>query len=140
MENQKLSVTGIIILILASASMVVLPQNFPDLSLVILLYLSLKYESPAMLFWAFLSGLMHDGFNISKLWVSPILFPLLVISTSWAKDNFNLNFTPARLIFDGIFIFTSFCVYLLFWNLTFTEVCIKFLLTLVLAIITAFMA
>ncbi|MDI6850776.1 MAG: hypothetical protein QMD82_02435 [bacterium] len=139
MENQKISTTGVILLILASASTVILPKTFPDISIIALLYLSLKYETPALLFWAFLSGLVHDGFNIDKIWVSPIVFPVLTLSTNWAKSNFNLTFAPAKLIFVTSFVTLSFVIYSLFWNINLMAIGFKFILTLALAIITAFL-
>jgi len=138
MENQKISITGIIILLLASATTVVHSKNFPDISIIVLLFLSLKYDTPALLFWAFLSGLVHDGFNVDKIWVSPISFPLLTLSTSWAKSNFNLTFAPAKLIFAIGFVALPFVIYSLLWNISLMAIGSKFILTLALAIIAAF--
>lgn len=140
MENQRISITGVIILTLASAWTVVLPRNFPDLSIPVLLFLSLKHETPSLLFWAFLSGLLHDGGNINKLWLSPILFPLLTLLTNLAKNNFNLDFLPAKLIYVFGFVLLPFVLYTLFWNINLMEIWLKFALTLALAIITAFWA
>ncbi len=137
MESKKERFITILLLLIFSAATSIIPQNFPDLSIVLLIYLSLKYESTSMLLWAFLSGIIHDGFNFNQPWIFPLLYPALFLVFQKIKENLNITFLPVKIFTVFITSMVLFLVYSVAWSIPINLIIIKTLSTTLLNILIA---
>ncbi|MDD3649061.1 MAG: hypothetical protein PHQ71_06555 [Candidatus Hydrothermia bacterium] len=125
----------IALLLLSAASTVIYPPSFPDLSVVFVIYLSLKYESLDTIIWLLVAGLLHDGFQPNVVWISPILFPLIFLGMNFVKENFNIKYFGVKLLSCILALIISFSAYAVFLSITPLELLSKGLWTLALSVV-----
>ncbi|MEO0198264.1 MAG: hypothetical protein ABIM42_02005 [candidate division WOR-3 bacterium] len=134
-ENTKTKAIYVLLLLISAISTCIHGPSFPDLSLSFLIFLSLRYNETNISLYAFLAGILHDGFQTDKLWLSPVLFPLTFLGTQFLKSNINLKFLPIRMFFIFLITTTLLVVYMIIYAIPVLEILAKFALTLLLSIV-----
>lgn len=125
----------LILFLIIAASTVITPLWLPDITVIMLIYLALRFESTDILIWLIIGGLMHDAFQLNRVWISPLLFPLTFLGINFAKENFNTRFFPVRLAVTSFAILIIFLVYAIFFRISASLLITKGIGTLVLSAI-----
>jgi cell shape-determining protein MreD len=134
-ENLKVNIVDVVLFLIIAASTSIQGQYFPDLTIAFLIFYSLKYSKIEFSLYSFLAGILHDGFQAGRIWISPFLFPLIYLGTQYLKSNINMKFFPLRVSFIVVAIFFTYSTFIIIHSIPFSQAFIKFLLTMIVGII-----
>ncbi|MGB9823891.1 MAG: hypothetical protein ACPLN0_03955 [Candidatus Hydrothermia bacterium] len=138
-ENLKVNIVDVLLFLIIAASTSIQGQYFPDLTVAFLIFYSLKYSKIQFSLYSFLAGILHDGFQAGRIWITPFLFPLVYLGTQYLKSNINLKFPPLRASFIVIStVFISIAL-IIINSIPLQQGLVKFSLTIIAGIILGFL-